>query len=129
MSAGRRGGRRGAAAPTRRYPRVVRVNEILREILAEELERLVDTDDRLGLLTITAVDSDADLGRATVLFASLSDEAREALADARIRLQAAIGRQVSFKRTPLLAFEADPAIAGGQRVEDILRNLKDNDES
>ena len=44
--------------------------------------------------------------------------------DSRRRLQAAIARQVRLKWTPELAFEADPAIASGARVEDILRDLR-----
>lgn len=97
---------------------------MLREIVADELERRVDEDPRLELLTVTAVAAEPDLRHATVLLSSLSDEAAEALAEHRVALQAAIGRQVRLKRTPQLAFEADPAVATGLRVEDILRGLK-----
>lgn len=123
MSAGRHAGRRGSPAPARRYPRAARVNEVLREVVADELERLVDTDERLALLTVTAVDVDPDLRHATVLFASLDEAAVEALAASRVRLQAAVGRQVRLKRTPQLAFAADPAVASGRRIEDILQGL------
>ena len=41
----------------------------------------------------------------------------------RVRLQAAISSQVRLKRTPQLRFEPDPAIAAGERVEDILRSI------
>lgn len=107
----------------RRYPRSARVNEVLREVLAEEIERLADVDTRLGLLTVTAIQTDPDLRRATVLFATLGDDAAEALGEARVRLQAAVGRQVRMKRTPRLVFGADPAVAAGQRVEDILSDI------
>lgn len=111
----------------RRYPRSARINEVLREVLAEEIERLADVDTRLGLLTVTAVQTDPDLHRATVLFATLGVEAAEALGEARVRLQAAVGRQVRMKRTPRLAFGADPAVAAGQRVEDILSDIHRGD--
>ena len=110
----------------RRYPRVARVNELLREVLAEELELL--DDDRLTLLTVTGVTADPDLRRARVWFSSLTDDASEALAEHRPRLQAAIGRQVRMKRTPELAFRADPAVSTGQEVESILRNLRRSEE-
>jgi len=106
-----------------RYPRTARVNEVLREVLAEALERLADTDERLALLTVTAVNIDPDLRRANVLFASLTEEAHDALDEVRILLQAAVGRQVRLKSTPQLSFSADPAVATGQRIEDILRQL------
>lgn len=109
------------AAP--RYPRSARVNEVLRQVVAEELERLADADERLGLLTVTAVQADPDLHEATVLLAALGDGALEALGEARVRLQAAIGRQVRMKRTPRLLFAADPAVASGQRIEDILAEI------
>ena len=118
--------RRGRIGSSRRYPRTARVNEVLREIVAEELERIGGEDDRLYLSTVTAVEADPDLRQATVLLASVSEEAAVALEENRIAIQAAIGRQVRLKRTPKLAFEPDPAIASGQRVEDILRGLQDD---
>jgi len=115
--ASRRGGEQGV----RQYPRAARVNQVLREVLAEELERLADRDDRLGLLTVTDVLCEPDFRHATVLFASLGPDAAEALDEARIRLQGAVSRQVRLRRTPLLSFAPDPAVAAGQRVEDLLR--------
>jgi ribosome-binding factor A len=113
--------RGGSVAHT--YPRSARVNEILREVLAEELERLDELDQGFGLITITAVQCDPDLRRARVLFASLEEGQEEALAASRVRLQAAIAKQVRLKRTPQLSFAADPAVLAGRRVEDILREL------
>lgn len=84
---------------------------------------MTDLDERLGLLTITAVSCDPDLRHATVWLASLSDEEAEALAELRVRLQAEISRQVRLKRTPQLTFQTDPAIVSGTRVEAILRDL------
>ncbi len=122
VSGGRRRGPTGRGG-SRQYPRSARVNEILREVLAESLERMTDLDERLGLLTITAVSCDEDLRRATVWLASLSEEEAEALAELRIRLQAEISRQVRLKRTPQLTFQTDPAIVSGTRVEAILRDM------
>ena len=45
----------------RGYERTERLNELLVRILAEEVERL--DDDRLGLITITGVETDRDLSR------------------------------------------------------------------
>lgn len=109
-----------------RYPRAARLNEVLREVLAEELERLSDADERLGLLTITAVECDPDMRRAKVLLASISEPAQVALEEDRVRLQAALARQLRLKRTPLLSFDVDPAITTGARIEDILRGLHDD---
>lgn len=110
---------------THRYPRVARVNESLREVIAEELERVGDDDDRLRMVTVTGVDTDPDLRRATVYFTSLGEQTDEALADQRVRLQAAIARQLRLRRTPQLSFTLDPGVTSGRRIDDILRGLHD----
>lgn len=104
---------------------MARVNEVLREVLAEAIELEAASDPRLELATVTAVDCDPDLRHATVMLSSLPDAAREALGEARPRLQAAIAHEVRIKRTPQLSFEADPAVAYGERVDSILRGLRD----
>ncbi|MGD0313549.1 MAG: 30S ribosome-binding factor RbfA [Acidimicrobiales bacterium] len=118
---GRRHDQRGAAP----YPRSLRVNQVLRQIVAEELERLADADERLRLVTVTAVDTAPDLRQATVYLSSLSDDSAEALAERRTQLQRAVGRQVRMKRTPQLEFMVDPAVVAGGRVEEVLRRIRD----
>ncbi|HVB93997.1 MAG TPA: ribosome-binding factor A [Acidimicrobiales bacterium] len=117
---GRRHDNRGASP----YPRSLRVNQVLREVLAEELERLADADERLRLVTVTSVDTAPDLRHATVFLSSLSDDGADALAERRPHLQRSLGRQLRMKRTPLLAFEVDPAVISGSRVEDVLRRIR-----
>ena len=102
------------------------MNELVREVVAEELERI--DDERLELVTVTGVHVAPDLRRAVVWFTALTDGVDEVLVEHRVRLQAAIGRQVRMKRTPELAFRRDPAIVTGRRVEDILRALQETDE-
>ena len=119
----------------RDFPRTARLNHLVHEIVAEELERL--DDDRLGLFTVVGVEVEPDLRRATVWYTSLDtagdavgsqpegEGLAEALEEHRARLQAAIGRQARMKRTPELVFEPDSVIVRAQRVEDILRDLGD----
>jgi ribosome-binding factor A len=92
--------------------------------VADELERI--DDDRLELVTVTGVHVDPDLRHATVWLSSLSSGSEVALAQHRVRLQSAIGRQTRMKRTPELRFRADPAVETGQRVDDILRGLEED---
>ena len=120
----RRHDNRGAAP----YARSLRVNQVLRQVLAEELERLADADERLRLVTVTAVDTAPDLRHATVYLSSLTEDSTEALAERRAQLQRAVGRQVRMKRTPQLEFAVDPAVVAGGRVEDVLRRIHDQEE-
>ena len=41
---------------TATYPRTLRVNQVLRQVLADELERLADADERFPMVTVTSVD-------------------------------------------------------------------------
>lgn len=110
--------------PTGRdFPRSARVNEVLRQVLAEELERLADADDRLRMVTVTSVETAADLRTATVYVDSLAAGVEDALGERRPQLQHAVGRQVRLKRTPRLHFAPDPAVSAGARVDEILRRL------
>lgn len=106
------------------YPRTARINNLLQEILADEVERLADADERLRLLTITAVLCEPDLRHATVLLASLPAGAPEALEEHRRALQARIGTEARLRRTPTLDFLADPTLEAAARVEAALRRAE-----
>lgn len=111
----------------RDYPRTARLNQLVHEIVAEEIERI--DDDRLGFLTVVGAEVESDLRHATVHYTTLAgDEGDdptvvEALAEHRPRLQSAIGRQARLKRTPELTFRPDTLIRQAERVEEILRDL------
>ena len=130
--------------PPRRYPRMARVNEVVREAIGDELERL--SDPRIGLVTVTGVDVTADLRQATVYYSALgrADErgtgvvpeigpeqqvsTQAALEAAAPHLRASLGRQVRLKYTPELTFREDPSIVAGNRIEEIIRDLHRDDE-
>ena len=117
------------AKAARRYERTARVNEVVREVLAEELERLSDA--KLGFITVTGVEVTPDLRQATVYYSALTLGASEgaetdtakALLEVKAHLQSVIGRQVRMKYTPNLVFREDQAMRTGERVDEILRRL------
>jgi ribosome-binding factor A len=114
--------------PPRRYPRTARVNEVVLETLADEVERL--SDPGLGFVTLTGVDVSPDLRQAIVYYSVLGaaeqhDETAVALRRARKHLRAVVGKQVRLKYLPDLIFREDPAIAHGQRVEELIREMHD----
>ena len=113
---------------TAAYPRALRVNQVLRQVVAEELERLVDADE-IPMVTVTSVEVAPDMRTAVVYLASLPEETATVLEERRTHLQKLIGLQMTIKRTPRLKFEADPAIAAGSRVEELLRGLHTEDEA
>jgi ribosome-binding factor A len=109
---------------TAQYPRSLRVNQVLRQVIASELERLADADERFRMVTVTAVDCAADMRTATVYLATMDADTTEALEERRAHIQRVIGSQMTMKRTPRLSFKADPAIVAGSRVEELLRGLE-----
>ncbi len=113
----------------RDYPRTARLNTLVREILAEELERI--DDERLAFVVITNVVVDGDLGRAVAYYDHSrgeegEEEIQEAFAELRPRLQGAVGRQARIKRTPELRFATDAVIRDAERIEAVLRGLADH---
>jgi len=104
--------RRAAAPSQHRYPREARLNQSLRQVIAEELVAL--DDEHLDLVTITSIDVDPEMNRAIVFFDSLRGEDAdveilEALARHRVRLQSSVARQIRSKKTPILEFRPDEA--------------------
>jgi len=111
-----------------RYPRTARLNELLHQIIAEEIERI--DDDRLDLVTVMSVEVEPDLRHATVYVdtptgADRDEEMLEGLAEHRVVLQKAIGKQARIKRTPTLTFKPDLVERQAARVEDVLRGLNE----
>lgn len=130
--------------PPKGYRRTDRLNELLREVIAEELGRI--DDDHLELVTITGVTVDDELTVAIVYFSSLlvedqvlaEDQAEgsgeatavaERLESHRVELQAAINRQTRLRRTPVLSFRPDSGVRDGARIEEILREIDDQRDS
>ncbi len=103
--------------------RSARVGELIRHIIAEELEKI--DDDRLVLASVTAVTVDSDLYRAVVYFTTLdadSDpEIIEAYEEHSRRLRHAVAVQTKLRRSPELQFRPDETLRAAERIEDLLR--------
>ncbi|HAY52245.1 MAG: ribosome-binding factor A [Acidimicrobiaceae bacterium] len=109
---------------TREYQRSARLNELLREIIAEELERV--DDDRLDWVSVVSVEVDNELTKARVYLSSLEqneDEIIKVLSEYRGRFRKVIGRSARIRRVPDLTFMIDPSIRTGNRIEEILTEL------
>jgi ribosome-binding factor A len=106
--------------------RMRRVNESVRQVLAEALPELKDP--RIGLVTVTGVDTTPDLRHATVFVSVLgSGRKRRAslvgLEAAHGLLQSRLARELRMKRTPQLTFEYDPTVERGVRMSKLIDEL------
>jgi ribosome-binding factor A len=107
-----------------------RVNEAVREVVSEGLGELKDP--RIGFVTVTGVETTADLQHARVFVSVLGSEAkrRKTLAGldaAHGVLQARLARQLRLKRTPQLTFEYDPTVERGVRMTQLIDELAPDD--
>ena len=115
----------------RRYPRTARVNHVVQEVVADELERI--DDDRLEMTTVTGVEVDPDLRHATVYVSVLGSGRKQratliGLEAAHGVLQSRLARELRLKRTPQLTFEYDPSVERGVRMTRLIDELAPDDD-
>ncbi|MEM7341899.1 MAG: 30S ribosome-binding factor RbfA [Actinomycetota bacterium] len=129
--------RKAKPATKRHFPRTARLNALLQEIVADYLERV--DDERIGFLTVTGVEVDADLNKAQVFVSTWGsvenpdpEQDAEVIAaltdDHRKPLQTEINRSARLRKTPEVVFAFDPAVRAGARIEGILATLHTDDD-
>src|ERR1700751_5351880 len=111
--------------------RMRRVNESVRQALAEALPELKDP--RIGLTTVTAVDTAPDLRHATVYVSVFGSSRKQrasllGLEAAHGILHSRLARELRLKRTPQLRFEYDPTVERGVRMTRLIDELAPDDD-
>jgi ribosome-binding factor A len=104
-----------------------RVGDQLRAEIADLLARDVH-DPGVGFVTLTRVQVSPDLQQARVYYTAFGDEtsrrsSARALERAAPFLRRQIGARLRLKRTPELRFVYDEAIAGQDRIEQLLGEI------
>lgn len=115
-----------------RFKRTARVNEQLRQEISI-LVRDEVRDPRVGLATITAVESSPELDHAKVYVTTLGedDEKAEILAGLRSAapfIRSQLGRRLHMRRIPELHFEIDRVVQEASRIEGLLREVLPSDD-
>lgn len=121
--------RPAARRAPRQYSRTDRLGELVREVVASELERI--GDERLVLVTITDATVDGSLEHADVFWSALQaeddgrlDEVVEALEEQRWKVQQVVNREVRARKTPQISFRHDDVLRSALRVDQILRDIE-----
>lgn len=109
--------------------RLLRVNALLRRELADYVER--DSVAPSGtLVSVTEVTTSVDLRHAAVGISVFGGGAKELaevekkLRHLRLEWQRRLGRNLSFKHTPVLEFHYDERMAAGDRVLEIIAKVE-----
>jgi ribosome-binding factor A len=103
-----------------------RVNESIKEILGDAITTELK-DPRIGFVTVTEVDTSADLRAARVYVSVLGTEEERERSLAGLRsshgfLQGKIASAMRMKRTPTLTFEYDESAERGDRISRLLKD-------
>jgi ribosome-binding factor A len=113
--------------------RIDQIEKLLRIELSEIIEREIH-DPRVGLTTVTAVKVSPDLRHGHVFVTVLGDDAQRKKAIEGLRSAASfVRRSLSkrlhhMKRIPELTFDYDEAIEKGIRIEQLLDQIKHEQE-
>lgn len=113
--------------------RMRRVNEAVKEVISTRVAEGLK-DPRVGFVTVTSVDTSADLRHARVYVSILGDdesrqEALDGLGSSSGYLQSEIASQLTLKRTPTLEFRYDESIDRGMRITELLEAEAPEDRS
>ncbi|MFD3699573.1 30S ribosome-binding factor RbfA [Streptomyces sp. NPDC058646] len=112
--------------------RAKKLADLIREVVAEKLQRGVK-DPRLGThVTITDTRVTGDLREATVFYTVYGDDEDRASAAAGLEsakgvLRSAVGRAAGTKFTPTLTFVADALPENAKTIEDLLEKARTSD--
>jgi ribosome-binding factor A len=111
-----------------------RVGDQIRQELSELLSRGAVHDPGIGFITLTRVKVSADLQVARVYYTTLGDpkarrETAKALERATPFFRRHVGGRLQLRRVPELQFQFDESVAHQDRVEQILRELHEQEES
>ncbi|MCB1747962.1 MAG: 30S ribosome-binding factor RbfA [Gammaproteobacteria bacterium] len=115
----------------RDFNRIDRVASTVKRALAQPLGELARSAGA-GLVTITGVDVSPDLRHARVALSVFDgggegDDFVAGLAAHAAALQAVLGRELRTRRTPVLSFERDEAIARADRIQRLLDDRRVED--
>lgn len=109
-----------------------RVGEQIRDELSTMLSRGAVHDPGIGFITLTRVQVSPDLQQARVLYTSMGDpkarkETAKALDRATPFLRRQLGAVLRLRRVPELTFRFDESIIHQDRIEQVLRDLHQED--
>ena len=113
------------------YKRSQRVRDLLREEIADIIFFKVK-DPRIGFLTVTGVDVTDDLKIAIVYVSILKEEEKQSTLDilqaAKSFIRSELSKRLKMKFIPSIDFRLDTSIEYGNRIEQLLSEIRKKDE-
>jgi ribosome-binding factor A len=112
--------------------RATRVGEQMKKELSDIIGRKLK-DPRIGFVTVTDVRVTGDLQQAKVYISVLGDEEQrqntlKGLEKAKGFIRSEIGQRIRLRKTPEIFFEIDESIEYGNRIEQLIRQISNEQE-
>ncbi len=109
-----------------------RVGDLIQKEISEMLVKSVK-DPRIGFVTITRVSVSEDCRLAKVYYSVLGsltdkDRSKKGLESARGFIRKELGRRLTLRYTPEIAFQFDPGIEYSVHIGEVLHNLHEEEE-
>lgn len=111
--------------------RANRVAEQMKKEVSEIIQRELK-DPRIGFITVTDVDVTGDLQQAKIFITVYGEEEErrktfDGLEKAKGFIRSETGKRIQLRKTPEISFEFDESIERGNRIETLIREMKEKE--
>ena len=112
--------------------RTDRINELLRQEISQLLARQIKDPRLRGVISITEVQTSADLRNARVLLSVMGDEetkrsALDGIQSAATFLRGELRDRISLRYTPFLKFSLDESLEQADQVLQLMDHIRDDE--
>jgi len=117
-----------------KYKRSERVGDLIGQEVASMLLAGDIKDPKIGFVTITRVKMSPDMKHARIFFSVMGDEktvkqSGYALNRARGYIRRVLAKKVQLKYVPEIIFELDDSLEHSMRIEELLQDIKEQDDA
>ena len=113
--------------------RILKVNELIKREVGKILQDEID-DPRFGFVTVVRVETSPDLEHAKVFLSFIGSggkekEIKDVILEHRPEIQRRLNHTLEMKNVPLLNFDFDYSIRRADRIERLLKQIKNEENS
>ncbi len=108
--------------------RIEQVNEFIKQEVSKAISKIVEPE--MGLVTVLAVETQKDLKKSYVWLSILAQDKEAAFKKLKQRtqeIQEVINKRSSFRNTPKIELKYDSSEEYASKIEEILKEIRQND--
>ncbi len=116
------------------FKRTDRLNTLIQREISNIIQREIESDSNIGILTVNYVKISKDLSYADIYvnFLSLKDDASDEIKLEMLKEKSGLLRSLlskelkDLRKTPLLRFHIDTGIINSRKIDEIIKGIKKN---